>query len=104
MVRRIETLAGRSVDVLRGPNVLAVRVPRGEAAAFRRRLTQIRGVRFVERNHVVMRVATAHVAQAIPNDPLWRNQWGAALIGAPAAWKVTCRVGSASSAPTSHPE
>ncbi len=80
---------GRSVHVLRGPNLLAVRVPRRDAPAVRRRLAQIRGVRFVERNHVVMRVATATVAQAIPNDPLWRNQWGAALIGAPAAWKVT---------------
>jgi hypothetical protein len=89
IVGRIETLAGRSVHMLRGTNLLAVRVPRRDAPALRRRLAQIRGVRFVERNHVVMRVATAHVAQAIPNDPLWRNQWGAALIGAPAAWKVT---------------
>ena len=89
IARRIESVQGRSVQMLRGPRLLAVRVPRRDASALTRRLTRIRGVRFVERNHVVMRVAATDFAQAVPTDPLWPDQWGPALIGAPAVWKLT---------------
>jgi Subtilase family len=89
VARRIESLAGRPVRLLRGPRLISVRVPRRDAAALRRRFEQIRGVRFVERNHVVMRIASSNAAQTIPTDPLWRDQWGPSQIGAPAAWAVT---------------
>ncbi len=90
VTRSVERLGGRSVRVLLGPRLLAVRVPRREAAAVRRGLARTPGVRFVERNHVVAQVAAAPSSvQAVPTDPLWPNQWGAALIGAPTAWAVT---------------
>jgi len=87
LARRVETLSGRSVQLIRGPSLLAVRVRRGDADVLSRRLAQVPGVRFVERNRTVMR--TAGWVQALPSDPLWRKQWGPALIGAPAAWAVT---------------
>ncbi len=89
VAQRIESLAGSPVHVLRGPRLLTVTVPRREAPALRRRLARLPGVRFVERNHVVMRVTGTNAAQAIPTDPLWPGQWGPALIDAPAAWAVT---------------
>ena len=89
VARRIEGLRHASVQVLRGPRLLAVRVPLRSAAALTRRLERIDGVRFVERDRVVGRIAGADVAQAIPTDPLWPQEWGEALIGAPAAWKLT---------------
>jgi hypothetical protein len=64
-------------------------VPRSDVPRLRRRLAQARGVRFVERNHVVMRLTGANRVAAIPTDPLWPNQWGLAQIGAPAAWALT---------------
>ena len=50
IARKIERGPGRSVQVLRGPRLLAVRVRRSDASALRRRLERIPGVRFVERN------------------------------------------------------
>ncbi len=73
--------------LLTGPGLIAVRVPRRDAPVVSRRLAQTPGVRFVERNSALMR--TTALVQAVPTDPLWRNQWGPALIGAPAAWAVT---------------
>ena len=89
VARRIESLRGGSVQVLRGPRLVAVRVPRRDAAALTLRLERIRGVRFVERNRVVSRIEATDLAQAVPTDPLWPHQWGPALIGAPAVWKLT---------------
>jgi subtilisin family serine protease len=87
--RKVETLSGRSVQLIGGPDLLAVRVRRSDAHALSRRLARIRGVRFVERNRALMRTTGSNWVQALPTDPLWRNQWGPADIGAPAAWAVT---------------
>lgn len=87
VANRVEALGGRPVRLLAGPRLLAVRVPRRNAPALSRRLARISGVRFVERNRDLMR--TTALVQAVPTDPLWPNQWGPALIGAPAAWTVT---------------
>lgn len=89
IVHRIERGPGRSVQVLRGPGLLAVRVRRSDASALRRRLERIPGVRFVERNRAASRLAATSYAQTVPTDPLWPEQWGPALIGAPAIWKLT---------------
>jgi subtilisin family serine protease len=87
VARRVEALGGRPVQVLRGPQLLAVRVPRSDAAALSHRLARIPGVRFVEQNRDSMR--TTDYVQSVPSDPLWPSQWGPAVIGAPAAWAVT---------------
>ena len=87
--RAVDRLGGERVRLLRGPRLLAVRVPRREAREVAGRLANARGVRFVERDHVVLRVAASGRAQATPTDPLWPRQWGPALIGAPMAWAVT---------------
>jgi hypothetical protein len=89
LARQIEDLHHGSVQVLRGPRLLSVRVPRSEAAALSRRLERMHGVRFVQRDRVAGRIASTGIPQAIPTDPLWAQEWGPALIGAPAAWKVT---------------
>ena len=89
ITQRIERVPGRTVQVLRGPRLLAVRVPRSDAAKLIRSLRHAAGVRFVEHNRVVSRLADTSYARAIPTDPLWPDQWGPALIGAPAAWKLT---------------
>lgn len=87
LARRVEALGGRNVRPLGVPGLLAARVPLRDATALGHRLAQIPGVRFVERNRDLMR--TAGSVQTVPSDPLWRKQWGPALIGAPAAWAVT---------------
>jgi len=87
VARRVEALGGRPVHVLRGPQLLAVRVPSRDAAALSHRLARIPGVRFVEQNRASMR--TTGFVQSVPSDPLWPSQWGPAVIGAPAAWAVT---------------
>jgi subtilisin family serine protease len=40
-------------------------------------------VEYAERDAVVAQLGT------VPNDPLWADQWGLALVGAPAAWDMT---------------
>lgn len=87
--RKVQRLSGRSVQVIGGPDLLAVRVRRSDAHALSSRLARIPGVRFVERNRALMRTTGSNWVQALPTDPLWRKQWGPALIGAPAAWAVT---------------
>jgi hypothetical protein len=87
--QRVETLGGRPGRLIEGPRLLAVRVPHRYAPTIARRLAQISGVRFVERNRDRMRTTALHAAEAVPTDPLWPKQWGPALIGAPAAWTVT---------------
>ena len=89
VAKRVEALGGRPVRLLAGPRLLAVRVPRRDAQAFSRRLARISGVRFVERNRDLMQTTGSRFVQTVPTDPLWPNQWGPALIGAPAAWAVT---------------
>lgn len=46
------------------------------------RWARLPGVRFVEKNRVL-------TAQAVPNDPLYTNQWHYAALNLPAAWDVT---------------
>ncbi|HEY7422604.1 MAG TPA: S8 family peptidase [Gaiellaceae bacterium] len=89
LAQRIERLQRRSVQVLRGPHLLAVRVSRRDALSLSRRLARLQGVRFVERNRVVSQIAAVKVAESVPTDPLWPHQWGPARIGAPAVWKLT---------------
>lgn len=60
-----------------------VRVPAGYSAGeLESRLEVVPGVRFVEPEGDVRAVA-------IPDDPLFSQQWGMSTIGAPAAWDVT---------------
>jgi hypothetical protein len=39
-------------------------------------------VEYAEPDHVLM-------PDALPNDPLYINQWGLERIGAPSAWNIT---------------
>jgi subtilisin family serine protease len=82
-------LGARSDGRLRHLRVQIVRVPRARAAAAVRRLRRSPSVAFAERNRVVLHITAANYVQALPSDPLWRQQWGAAKLDAPVAWAVT---------------
>src|SRR3954454_21808800 len=85
-------LAG--LDLRRAPalNRLGIRVVSvtlRRARALSSRLRRATGVEYVERDRVVMRATSGNLIQATPTDPLWSQQWGAVLTGAPTAWAVT---------------
>jgi subtilisin family serine protease len=85
-------LAG--LDLARAPalhrlGVRVVNVPLRRVPALSSRLSRAKGVEYVERDRVVMRVTAGNLVQATPTDPLWSQQWGAVLTGAPTAWAVT---------------
>src|SRR3954462_7656092 len=86
---RVAKLGARIVNHLPQLHVQVLRVRKAKAAVLLTRLRRLGVVRFAERNRVVMRVAGQSYVQAIPSDPLWPQQWGAALTGAPTAWAVT---------------
>ncbi len=85
----IGAFGARSERTLGALRVLVLRVPRWQASAFISRLSQSPVVERVERDHVAMRIADASPVEATPTDPLWANQWGAALTKAPTVWAVT---------------
>lgn len=62
-------------------SILHLQVPRGTEALWAARLRQTPGIRFAEPDAVA-------IATALPNDPLWPQQWGSQRIGAPAAWDL----------------
>ncbi len=87
--RALGRLGARRERTLRHLRVVVVRVPRRNAAALISRLAHSRAVKYVERDHVAMRITASNVVQETPTDPLWGLQWGAALTQAPTAWAVT---------------
>jgi subtilisin family serine protease len=52
------------------------------------RLRASGAVRYAERDRVLA-ITGSNSVQATPSDPLWPQQWGAALTRAPTAWAVT---------------
>ena len=70
-------------------HVQVLRVRRTKAAAIVAGLRRLAGVKFAERNRVVMRVVSTNLVQSTPTDPLWGQQWGPALAAAPTAWAVS---------------
>ncbi|MDQ2909569.1 MAG: S8 family peptidase [Actinomycetota bacterium] len=87
--RAIGALGARRERTLRHLRVVVVRVPRRNAAALISRLARSSAVKYVERDHVAMRITASAVVQETPTDPLWGLQWGASLTQAPTAWAVT---------------
>jgi subtilisin family serine protease len=85
----IGAVGARQVRVIRSLRVVAVRVPRENASVLVARLAKSDAVRHVERDRTVLRVTASNAVQATPSDPLWGQQWGAALTDAPTAWAVT---------------
>jgi thermitase len=85
LVRRF----GRPAPTLRALRVRVVEVPRRDVASALSRLRASGAVRYAERDRAVMSIAGAEVMQTTPSDPLWPQQWGAALTRAPTAWTVT---------------
>ena len=64
-----------------GPGSFALRVPAGAEVRFLARLAALPGVAYAQLDHQV-------VAQALPDDPRYAEQWNMARIGMPAAWDV----------------
>ena len=87
--RRAAQMGARVVNRLPQLHVQVLRVRRANAGVLLARLRRLHTVRFAERNRVVMTVTAGNEVQAVPSDPLWSQQWGAALTDAPTAWAVT---------------
>jgi subtilisin family serine protease len=85
--RSIAALGARTSGALPQLHVEVLRVPRRNVAAVISRLRRSHAVRYVERNRVAIRITSAN--RVTPTDPLWAQQWGAALTNAPTAWAVT---------------
>jgi len=62
--------------------VVVVRTPPGRSEAVAERLRRSGHFEFVEPNYL------AHI-DSLPNDPLYAQQWGMAVVEAPAAWDAT---------------
>lgn len=69
----------RALDAL---HVAVMRVPEGQEQEYARKLRGVAGVLFAEPNYIVR-------ADFIPDDSLWPQQYGPAMIQAPDAWDVT---------------
>jgi thermitase len=67
--------------------VMVVKTLPGRRAAVERNLQRSGAFRFVERNYIV-------TADALPNDPLYPQQWGLSIVSAPAAWDTTVGTGT----------
>jgi subtilisin family serine protease len=85
--RSIAALGARTSGALPQLHVQVFRIPRRNVAAVIARLRRSHAVRYSERDRVAMRITSANLVT--PTDPLWAQQWGAALMHAPAAWAVT---------------
>lgn len=51
--------------------------------------SSMEGAEWSEGGRAVMRLADSKPVEITPTDPLWGEQWGAALIKAPTAWGIT---------------
>jgi len=89
LARVIQNLGGHRGRVLRHLHVVVVHVPRRNVWRLVSRLQRLPSVRYAERNRVALRIAGSSSLQAVPSDPYWGAQWGAALVDAPTAWAVT---------------
>jgi len=67
--------------------VMVVKTLPGRRAAAEHNLQSSGAFRFVERNYIV-------TADALPNDPLYPQQWGLSTVSAPAAWDTTVGTGT----------
>ena len=68
-------------------DVMVVKTLPGRRAAVEHNLQSSGAFRFVERNYIV-------TADALPNDPLYPQQWGLSTVSAPAAWDTTVGTGT----------
>ncbi len=80
----VAALAATGLDVtdeIEALSVVAVAAPVGQEASFARRLAALPDVAYAELDY------QAHV-QSVPNDPLFKRQWGLSQIGAEQAWSL----------------
>src|SRR4051794_20615587 len=89
LARVVQDVGGKRGRILRHLHVVVVHVPRRNVWRLVSRLQRLPSVRYVERNRGSLRIAGSGSLQAVPSDPYWSAQWGAALVDAPTAWAVT---------------
>ncbi|MGB2953668.1 MAG: S8 family peptidase [Gaiellaceae bacterium] len=80
-VVRVKTIVHLRAAVLRAPSA--------DARAAIERLRRAGLLAYAEPDRILVRVAQDPYVQAVPTDPLWPQQWGAAKLEGPAAWAVT---------------
>src|SRR3954452_15724106 len=89
LARVVQDVGGKRGRILRHLHVVVVHVPRRNVWRLVSRLQRLPSVRYVERNRGSLRIAGSGSLQAVPSEPYWSAQWGAALVDAPTAWAVT---------------